>query len=464
MSTSSLVAQYVSERKLKLLLRSVFFLTALIFVTGVSAMAADRYVANSGSDANAPCTNSLMPCATIQTAVTVSLSGDTIHVAAGTYTEPAPITVSISLTFLGAQANVDARTRVGTESILDCSVSGGQTFFYITGSNVTINGFTVENETSATNFGYAILLRPGTSQNQILNNIIQNNLVGLGLAGSNVTIKQNLFKNNNAPGAASGDAIYTDQFVAGGSVSNVLIDSNAFTGNNDAGLDVSDTDPVHPDTNFTISNNSFDSNGRGVLLFDTQSSSITGNTITNSTLASGAIRLDGNNVGLTITGNTLKTGAAWGVGISNFFGPEGSGSNANIAVNENNITGFAVAGLFIDQVDAPTSGEYQPAYTGVLNATCNWWGSNTGPKNPANPGGTGDAVVAASSGNDSVNFTPWLLGPAPGGSCMAKCRDDDRECKKREHDDDDKDHHEHHDDHGDSGDHHSGDRHSDKGH
>src|ERR1700722_2576532 len=92
---------------------TVPFLGALLLVsammlTGASAMAADRYVSNTGSDGNAPCTNMLAPCATIQTAVTASSSGDTIHVAAGTYSEGVTIPATDSnLTILGAQANVD---------------------------------------------------------------------------------------------------------------------------------------------------------------------------------------------------------------------------------------------------------------------------------------------------------------------------------------------------------------------
>ena len=39
---------------------------------------------------------------------------------------------------------------------------------------------------------------------------------------------------------------------------------------------------------------------------------------------------------------------------------------------------------------------------GTLDATNNWWGSNTGPTHASNPGGTGDAV------SNNVNFTPWL--------------------------------------------------------
>jgi parallel beta-helix repeat protein len=397
---------------------ATLFAAAAIFVSAASALTTDRYVANGGSDSNTPCTSSAMPCATIGTAVMASSSGDTIHVAAGTYSER--ITVNRSLTFLGAEANVDARTRSGAESILDASGNGGTTLFDVTANNVIINGFTIENETNANVFGFAIVLGAGTSGSQILNNIIENNLAGLALAGTDVTIKQNFFRDNNQPGPLSGEAIYSDQFVAGGSVSSILIDSNSFSGNSAAGLFVGDTDPSHPDSQFTISNNSFDSNGQGVLLFDTQSSSITGNTITNSTLASAAIGLDGNDTGLTITGNTLATGDGRGISISNLFGPsDGSGANSDITANQNNITGFAQAGLFVDQTDNPSGGDYQPAYSGTFDATCNWWGSPNGPFNSTvNPYGTGDAVSAPSSGNGMVSFVSWLNAATPSGSCV----------------------------------------------
>ncbi len=53
---------------------------------------------------------------------------------------------------------------------------------------------------------------------------------------------------------------------------------------------------------------------------------------------------------------------------------------------------------------------YNNTYYGVrnvnkaftINATNNWWGSNTGPKHASNPAGTGDIVT------DAVNFNPWL--------------------------------------------------------
>ena len=62
----------------------------------------------------------------------------TIHVAAGTYTEQVQITRP--LTLLGAQAGVDARTRSGPESVITYPKGPVQ----LLADDVTINGFTIE--------------------------------------------------------------------------------------------------------------------------------------------------------------------------------------------------------------------------------------------------------------------------------------------------------------------------------
>jgi len=380
---------------------------AILLAIGVSAAwAADRYVATTGSDTANNCSNPLFPCQTIQKAINEASPSDTIHVAAGIYPElPAssPLTVNKTLTLLGAQNGVDARGRVAAESIVTDSQGT-----YVTASNVVIDGFTFENSTNGAFTNYGILMGAGTTGTQLLNNIIQNNIIGVGLAnsgGSQVLIKHNQIQTNNQPGAASGTGIYTDEFVSGGAVSNVLIEENAFFGNADAGIDVSNT-ALPGVSGLDVSTNSFDMNGRAVVLFNTHMSTIHDNTITSSTNAlSAAIRLFDNNSNLSIMNNDLPMGAGHAIRLS-FLGAVG-GPSSGVVINENNIgtvgsASFGGDGLLVDA----------GSHVGTVNAECNWWGSTTGPTNTNNPGGNGEEVVG------DADFTPWLAAPAPGGACI----------------------------------------------
>jgi parallel beta-helix repeat protein len=254
----------------------------------------------------------------------------------------------------------------------------------------------------------------GHSGTQVRNNIVQNNIIGIGLSNptgsTKVVIRQNLIQNNNNPGGASGTGIYSDQFVAGGfggpqPLKNVLIEENAFIGNNDAGIDISHTDTAMPVSDLEVSRNSFSGNGRGLVLFDTHNATIHDNTITNSTFAlSAAIRIFDNNSNLSIMHNDLITGVGRGIRISDIdaVDPGTPNPSSDVVINYNNIEFFADEGLRVEV----------GGHVGTVNAECNWWNSPTGPTNPSNPGGTGEEVVG------DADFTPWLIAPAPGGACL----------------------------------------------
>jgi uncharacterized protein DUF1565 len=261
---------------------------AVAFAMVATVAAATNWYVNdaTGNDAN-NCTSPVTPCKTIQAAINKASSGDTIHVAAGLYLEPAlgPLTVSKTLTLLGAQAGVDARTRVGSESVI-ADVQG--TSVTAVADNSFIDGFTVQGSSFTSFTGFGIWLNPGVSGTTIVNSIIQDNIAGIGLAnvGAQATIRHNLIRNNILPGPASGTGIYTDQFAGGAVVENVLIEENAFTGHAGFGgaINISNTSAVGGVFNLDVSTNSFDTDSRAFVLFNTHNSTFT-------TTASGTVHL-----------------------------------------------------------------------------------------------------------------------------------------------------------------------------
>jgi hypothetical protein len=389
------------------LLPAVAALIVVLVLAPVAAAQTTWYVDGTfGNDANS-CTAPGFgnACMTIQAAINKASPGDTIMVAAGAYPELAagPLTVNKTLTLKGAQAGVDARGRLGAESVVTDSQGT-----YVAANNVVIDGFTIQDSINTAFTGYGIWMgcKSGT---QILNNIIQNNIVGIGLSnppgGAQAVIRHNQIQNNNVSGGASGTGIYTDQFVSCGKVRTVLIDENAFLGNDDAGIDVSNTDAANGVYDLDITENSFDGNGRATVLFNTHDSTIQDNSITNSTfVGSAAIRLFDNNSNLDILSNDLVNGAGHAIRFS--FGGFVGGPSSDVDIHQNNIgtvgsASFALDGLLVDG----------GSHVGPVDAECNWWGSNTGPTNASNPGGIGEEVVG------DADFTPWLVAPAPGGLC-----------------------------------------------
>lgn len=344
-----------------------------------------------------PCTGTYQ---LISLAVLAASPGDTITVCPGTY--PELVNVNKTLTILGAQSGVDARlvTRTGlpaTESVV--TGLAGTTSFYVTANNVTIDGFTVQGATLPNVFGFGIVLGGGTTGANVVNNIVQNNIAGLSLANSGATqavIRYNVFRNNNQPGPATGTGIYTDEFNAGGTLTNVLIDNNNFIANATEGISFSSS-TAGSQSNVTVSNNLFDGNGRAVFLYNIISSTFTGNTLRNATQAATAdIRIFGGVNGFTIQCNNLSAGAGRAIRINN----DGGSSNSNITITSNNISAYAGIGLEVN------SGGYTGG-PGSLNAERNYWGSPTGPNDlqGRNPGGTGEEILDPDL---VVDFTPFL--------------------------------------------------------
>lgn len=365
---------------------------ALIVSVGVMMFGGQRtqaagpwYVSTIGNDSN-DCLSTLTACLTLQAAINKASAGDTINVEPGIYPYAGVVTVNKTLTLKGAQAGVDARSRFEVESILQNS--GG---LYVTANDVVIDGFVVQFSTSGAFTGYGIALGAGTSGAHVINNIIQDNIIGLGLAnhpsGNQAVIQYNVFRNNTQPGPASGHGIYSDEYVAGvGGVDDVLIDNNDFENDNGAvtgtwSIGISNTGGV-AFTNLQIQNNRMDSispASRGMYFYGTASSSIKSNNIRNKT--NYGIGFFGGNDGITVECNIILENNR-GIYVGDAFPTP----NSNFTINDNNIAGNAAAGLQVD------SGTYSGGL-GSLNAEMNWWGSITGPTNPPLPGDPQNNVV-----------------------------------------------------------------------
>jgi parallel beta-helix repeat protein len=397
----------IDLKRMTRLLAAAAMVIALVALPYRAAAAGPWFVDGTlGNDGNSCLAPGLSACRTIQAAINKASPGDTINVAAGVYPEAAagPLTVNKRLTLLGQQNGVDARGRAAAES--DVTDSQGT---FVTANNVVIDGFTFENSTNSAFTGYGIAMGAGTTGTQLVNNIVQNNIAGIALSNSGgvpVLIQHNQIQTNNQSGGASGTGIYTDQFVSGGAVKDVLIKENVFIGNADAGIEVSNTDAANGVSNLEVATNTFNGNGRAIVLLNTHMSSIHDNTITNNTfVGSAAIRLFDNNTALSIMNNNLTDGRGHAIRLS-FLGLVG-GASSGVVINENNIgvvgsANFALDGLLVDT----------DSHVGTVNAECNWWGSSTGPISTTNPGGTGEEVVG------DADFTPWLIAPAPGGACL----------------------------------------------
>ncbi|MDT4969728.1 MAG: hypothetical protein QOJ64_4465 [Acidobacteriota bacterium] len=365
----------------------------MIFGGRVTQAAGTWYVnSTTGNDTN-DCLSPATACKTINAAIGKASPGDTINVAAGIYNES--VNINKTLNLLGAQVGVDARTRAGAESTINDPCAPVQ----IMADKVVLNGFTVQGS-SLTDpcLNVGIWTNPGFSGtqggHQILNNIIQNNISGIELDNTGVfqtRVQFNLIRNNNNPGPGSGNGIEVNF-----GLNNALIDNNKFSGHANSSVLV----PVTGSSSITVSNNELAGGTSERFVFGgVTNSSITRNTSIGSTATNGTIRLFGGNSGITIACNLLASGQR-GIRVDD---PFAIGPNSNITANNNNIQGNVVAGLQVDTL----------GYSGSLNAENNWWGSPTGPTNPNNFGGTGDAVVDP---DNVVDFFPYLTSPS---SCAA---------------------------------------------
>lgn len=145
-------------------------IAGLVFATGGFARAAGTwYVAPSGANTNT-CQLVTEPCKTIGGAVDKAASGDTIYIAAGTYTESVD-TTGKSLTFVGAglaSTIIEGGMYLAkTEAVSDITIQHGTGIFVESGANVILRDVHIENNLRGiVNFGAIDAANVTVSNNQ----------------------------------------------------------------------------------------------------------------------------------------------------------------------------------------------------------------------------------------------------------------------------------------------------------
>jgi len=297
---------------------------------------------------------------TIQEAVNAATAGDTIKVKPGTYAEN--VRVNKTLSIKGPEAPLskylDPSKAAIVDPVDDGILSNPAVAFDLVANGILIEGFTIGEFDKAADADGNVGIRTSSafSGYQIEENVIENNTIGIYLntattlnaVGSvrRTGVEENVIRNNDVAGAASGNGIYSDQ-----GLQNVDIKDNVFSGRNfNVGITIVNapdqtTNPTLQ-TNIRIRDNNFKaSTGGGIYFESVTNSSIRDNKFTRTAL--NGIQLNGGNQHVVIEENKLDT-----VGTDGYHGiilsnESGDGVNQNNTIEENSIINAGLSGLVL---------------------------------------------------------------------------------------------------------------------
>jgi parallel beta-helix repeat protein len=281
------------------------------------------------------------PFTTISAAVAAANPGDTIKVAPGTYHES--VSVPKTLTILGGQPRIFSEHGPSIVQPLGDNNTTHYFGFDLKANNIVINKFTVQPDPAATFDVDGILTNVLYSGEQILNNTLKNNTIGLYLNSNGLkttTVSGNTFDSNNFAGnmgSGQGDSIYGDQ-----GLKNAVITCNSFTGDQNAAVILVWGPPPGPApfsavsfySNVQILSNQF-TNEAPVIVGDMTNSKIDDNRFTNPTTT----------------------------GIYVF----GALTNSEIACNTMRGNPMSRTGIYLDTFDVSAGGPYLVAHDPIGN-------------------------------------------------------------------------------------------------
>jgi parallel beta helix pectate lyase-like protein len=320
----------------KLLRVALVLTTGALVVAGTPVRAQTTVVVDDDGFATPTnCGANVATHATIQGGVDAASAGDTVRVCPGTYTEN--VDVAKTLNIRGARAGVDARSRTPVnESVVHAANTTLPTFM-LRADGIVLNGFLVEGNTG--NAG--IQTSPGFSGYQLLNNIVRDNVFGIYLHSSGVTttvVRRSLLHDNNAPGAASGNGIYSDQGAVG-----ITIAANRFEDHANAGVIFANAGVVQQQ--IVIRNNRSLNDNTFVALFDVQQAQVVANRFNDTDDSDdfgSTIFVGGDTDGILVQNNVLRNPGFAGIAVRDTLGVVGA---MNVRLLGNTVTGAEGSGI-----------------------------------------------------------------------------------------------------------------------
>lgn len=289
---------------------------ALAFLWGTPVSAAgDRYVATTGSDAGT-CDNIASPCLTIAYAVAQATAGDTIHIAAGSYTGAGNqhVVIDKALTLAGA----DAATTILTYDPLVQATAGHDGILEIRAGDVTVRDLTLRdapNEGGVPLWAARVWKNGGTVANIIFDTVYFLNNAGRGLELHNST-----------------------------TINNLVITDSLFKDNLSLGIRLSSSTIVN---GLTITNTTFEANGHSGLLQSSGSSYLTEVYIDNSTFSGNTVQavLLGNVHDALIENSTFNGG---GRGIAFINLADVANPIGDVEIRNNTLGDFGGAAVWVE--------------------------------------------------------------------------------------------------------------------